>query len=70
MTLIACTLMILQIRVDKFSFYERGIIKVKYGLSEKILNKLKDVLDKYENYKFKIFGSYSNIWKRTKRRWV
>ena len=30
---------------------------MKYGLSEKILNKLKDVLDKYENYKFKIFGS-------------
>ena len=30
---------------------------MKYGLSEKILNELKNVLDKYENYKFKIFGS-------------
>ena len=30
---------------------------MKYGLSEKILNELKEVLDKYENYKFKIFGS-------------
>ena len=30
---------------------------MKYGLSEKIMNELKNVLDKYENYKFKIFGS-------------
>ena len=30
---------------------------MKYGLSDEIYNKIKDILNKYNNYEFKIFGS-------------
>ena len=30
---------------------------MKYGLSEEIYNKIKNIVNKYNNYEFKIFGS-------------
>lgn len=30
---------------------------MKYGLSDEIYNKIKDIVNKYNNYEFKIFGS-------------
>lgn len=30
---------------------------IKYGLSEEIYNKIKEIVKKYNNYEFKIFGS-------------
>ena len=30
---------------------------IKYGLSEEIYNKIKEIVKRYNNYEFKIFGS-------------
>ena len=30
---------------------------MRYGLSEKIINQIEDIIRKYDNYKFKLFGS-------------
>ena len=30
---------------------------MRYGLSEKIINQIEDIIRKYDKYKFKLFGS-------------